>query len=95
MSAVPRQQFTPAEVATVAAALALQPVNLAQQKPFNVLCKMAYNLLVSAQQFLEQREALIAAGKVEDETQHPTRAETYKRSVHPPDIIPPAVRVAE
>ena len=66
MSAQPRPQFTPAEIAHVAALLALQPENLSVKRPFNVLCKMAYHLLVSAQQFLEQRAELIASGKVTD-----------------------------
>jgi hypothetical protein len=57
-------QFTPVEIAQVAAVLALQPENLITKKPYNALCKQSFNLLVAAQQFLEQRAALIAAGKV-------------------------------
>jgi len=64
MSAHPRPQFTPEAIAHVAAVLALQPVNLSPPRPYNQLCRMAFNLLVSAQQFVEQREALIASGKV-------------------------------
>jgi hypothetical protein len=59
-------EFTPVEIANVAAVLALQPENLSTQKPYNALCRQAFNLLVAAQQFLERRAALIAAGKVQD-----------------------------
>jgi hypothetical protein len=90
----PTKQFTPEviAVAVVASNIILQPVNLAQKITYNAACKHAYHLLVAAQQFLELREALVAAGKVEEQ---PTRAETFKRTVRPPDIIPPAVRVTE
>jgi len=93
----PNKQFTPEAiaVAVVASNIILQPVNLAQKITYNAACKHAYHLLVAAQQFLELREALVAAGKVVEEPQQPTRAETLKRTVRPPDIIPPAVRVAE
>ena len=60
------KQFTPVEIAQVAAVLALQPENLTTKKPYNALCKQAHNLLIAAQQFLEQREELITAGKVND-----------------------------
>lgn len=60
-------KFTPEAIAHVAAMLALQPSNLSTQKPYNILCKQAFNLLTAAQQFLEQREALIAAGKISTE----------------------------
>jgi hypothetical protein len=97
MNPAPATKFTPEAiaVAVVASNIILQPVNLAQKMTYNAACKHAYHLLVSAQQFLEQRDALILSGKVAEEPQQPTRAETFKRSVRPPDIIPPAVRVAE
>jgi len=60
-------KFTPEAIAHVAALLALQPDNLSAKRPFNVLCKMAFNLLTAAQQFIEQREALIVAGKISTE----------------------------
>jgi hypothetical protein len=93
----PATKFTPEQIAIaeIASVIISQPVNLVQKMTYNVACKHAYHLLVSAQQFLEQRDALIASGKVAEEPQQPSRAETFKRSVRPSDIIPPAVRVAE
>lgn len=60
-------KFTPEAIAHVAALLALQPENLNVKRTYNVLCKQAFNLLTAAQQFIEQREALIVAGKISTE----------------------------
>jgi predicted membrane-bound mannosyltransferase len=66
MTAPAHKQFAPETIAIVAVAILSRPANLAARMTYNDACKHAYHLLVSAQQFLEQREALIAAGKVTD-----------------------------
>jgi hypothetical protein len=61
-------KYTPETIAVaeIASVIISQPINLNNKMPYNVACKHAYMLLVAAQQFLEQREALIAAGKVSE-----------------------------
>jgi hypothetical protein len=62
----PTPKFSPEIIAIsqIASVIISQPANLATKMTYNAACKMAYHLLVSAQEFLEQREALITAGKV-------------------------------
>jgi hypothetical protein len=62
----PTPKFSPEIIAIsqIASVIISQPANLAANMTYNAACKMAYHLLVSAREFLEQREALIAAGKV-------------------------------
>jgi hypothetical protein len=64
----PAPKFSPEiiAIAEIASVIISQPANLAVKMTYNTACRHAYLLLVSAQQFLEQREALIAAGKVSE-----------------------------
>jgi len=64
----PSPKFSPEIIAIsqIASVIISQPVNLSTKMTYNTACKMAYHLLVSARDFLEQREALIAAGKVSE-----------------------------
>jgi hypothetical protein len=68
MPAPTRKQFSPEAVAVsqIASVILSQPLNMTHNMTYNAACRHAFNLLVAADQFLEQREALVAAGKVSD-----------------------------
>jgi hypothetical protein len=87
---MPTQQFTSDEhaVAIIASNILLVPTNMVARMTFNAACHQAITLLNSAKRALAEH---VDAGVPEP----PTRAETFKRSVRLPDIIPPAVRVTE
>jgi hypothetical protein len=68
MSATLHAKFTPETIAiaTVAVAVLSQPVNMVQKMTFGSACAHAFKLLVAAQNFQDERAALIAAGKVSE-----------------------------
>jgi hypothetical protein len=78
-------------LALIASNLMLIPANLVAGMTFNSAIKQAYNLLIAAQRFQEERAAAVAAGKVEDEPEPVKRSEPiFKRPARVPDICPPA-----
>jgi len=53
-------------IAEIASVIILQPVNLVAKMTYNAACRHAYNLLVAARNYQDERADLIAAGKVSE-----------------------------